>query len=74
MRTGRVWGTWRAGFIPVHREVVAVSRDDARKIRRAYRRLSRRRGNDRAGRTTAFVRHENVLRLLAFLGYRDEDR
>ncbi|MDP9437147.1 MAG: hypothetical protein M3P49_00115 [Actinomycetota bacterium] len=74
LRTGRVWGTWRAGLLPVHPETAAVSRDDAFKIRRAYRRLSRRRGNNRAIRTTVFVRYENVVRLLESLGYRPEDR
>lgn len=75
LRLGRIWGTWRADALPVlPPQVVEVSRDDAVKIRRAYRRLSRRRGNDRAIRTIVFVRHQTTARLLRYLGYRPEDR
>lgn len=70
--TGRVWGAWREGLLPVRPELVAVSLKDAYRIRRIYRRLARRRGTARLNRTTVFVRHENVRRLLAFLGYRLE--
>jgi len=70
--TGRVWGAWREGLLPVRPELVAVSLEDAYRIKRVYRRLARRRGTARLNRTTVFVRHENVRRLLAFLGYRLE--
>ena len=70
-KTGRIWGTWRAESLPVlPPEVVAVSRADAHRIRRAYRRLARRRGNNRAARTIVFVPYEDVVKLLRFLGYR----
>ena len=44
---------------------------DAYRIRRVYRRLARGEGSLR--RLTVFVRHENVVRLLEFLGYRQEE-
>jgi hypothetical protein len=34
-----------------------------------YRKLARRKGSSYLRRITVFVRHENVLRLLKFLGY-----
>jgi hypothetical protein len=38
-----------------------------------YRRLAKMRGRGHLHRLTVFVRHENVLRLLEFLGYRQEE-
>ncbi len=73
LQTGRVWGVWNEGFLPVQWETVEVGLRDAYKIRRVYRKLARRRrGGGRLHRTTVFVRHENVVRLLEFLGYRFE--
>ena len=46
---------------------------DAYRIRRIYRRLAKIRGRGHLHRLTVFVRHENVLRLLEFLGYRQEE-
>jgi len=54
-------------------ETVKVSLKDAYKIRRIYRRLARLRGRGHLPRLTVFVRHENVVRLLEFLGYRQEE-
>jgi hypothetical protein len=51
---------------------VKVSLKDAYKIRRIYRRLAKMRGSGHLRRLTVFVRYENVLRLLEFLGYRVE--
>ena len=45
---------------------------DAFRIRRSYRKLARRKGSGPLHRMMVFVRHENVLRLLEFLGYRLE--
>ena len=70
--TGRVWGCWKEGLLPVRPEEVEVSLNDAYKIRRAYRRLAKRRGMGNLNRTTVFVRHKNVVRLLEFLGHRLE--
>jgi hypothetical protein len=42
---------------------------DAFKIRRIYRKLARRKGSGSLHSMTVFVRHENVVRLLKFLGY-----
>jgi hypothetical protein len=42
---------------------------DAFKIRRIYRKLAKRKDSSSPRRITVFVRHENVLRLLEFLGY-----
>jgi hypothetical protein len=54
-------------------ETVKVSFKDAYKIRRIYRRLAKMRGRGNLRRLTVFVRHENVVRLLKFLGYHQEE-
>ena len=46
-----------------------MSLRDAFRIRRIYRKLARRKGIGSLHCITVFVRHENVLRLLEFLGY-----
>jgi hypothetical protein len=69
LRTGRIWGVWNEQLLPVRWETVEVSLRDAYKIRRIYRKLTRRKGSGSLRRMTVFVRHENVVRLLAFLGY-----
>jgi len=53
-------------------ETVKVSLKDAFRIRRIYRRLAKMRGRGLLHRLTVFVRYENVVRLLEFLGYRQE--
>jgi hypothetical protein len=63
---------WRIPGIPL-RETVKVSLKDAYTIRRVYRRLAKMRGRGHLRRLTVFIRHENVLRLLEFLGYRQEE-
>src|SRR5919112_5721782 len=70
---GRIWGVWNEEMLPVQWETVKVSRKDAYRIRRVYRRLAKMRGRGHLHRLTVFVRHENVLRLLEFLGYRQEE-
>jgi hypothetical protein len=60
-------------FLPVRRETVKVSLEDAYRIRRIYRKLAKMRGRGHLRRFTVFVRHENVVRLLEFLGYRQEE-
>ena len=50
-----------------------VSLKDAYRIRRVYRRLAKMRGKGNLHRLTVFVRHENVVRLLEFLGYRQDE-
>ncbi len=47
-----------------------MSLKEAYRIRRVYRRLAKMRGRGRLQRLTVFVRYENVVRLLEFLGYR----
>jgi hypothetical protein len=69
LRTGRIWGIWNEGLLPVRWETVEVGLRDAYKIRRIYRKLARRKGGGSLYRITVFVRYENVLRLLEFLGY-----
>jgi hypothetical protein len=71
-RTGRVWGVWSGHLLPVRWETVEVALRDAFRIRRAYRKLARRKASDPPRRITVFVRHENVVRLLGYLGYRLE--
>jgi hypothetical protein len=72
LETGRIWGVWNKDLLPVRWQEVEVSLRDAYKIRRIYRKLARRKGSGSLRRITVFVRHENVVRLLDFLGYRLE--
>jgi hypothetical protein len=60
---------WNPKLLPVRWETVQVSLRDAFRIRRIYRKLARRKGSGSLRRITVFVRHENVVRLLGFLGY-----
>jgi hypothetical protein len=69
LETGRIWGVWNENLLPVRWETVEVSLRDAFRIRRIYRKLARRNGSGFLRRITVFVRYENVLRLLQFLGY-----
>ena len=69
LQTGRIWGVWNEELLPVQWETVQVSLRDAYRIRRIYRKLARRKGSGSLRRITVFVRHENVVRLLEFLGY-----
>jgi hypothetical protein len=72
LQTGRIWGIWNERLLPVRWETVEVSLRDAFTIRRIYRKLAKRKGSGSLRRITVFVRHENVVRLLEFLGYRVE--
>ena len=49
-------------------ERVRVSLKDAYRIRRIYRKLAKMRGRGHLRSLTVFIRHENVVRLLEFLG------
>ncbi len=69
LQTGRIWVIWNEKLLPVRWETVQVSLRDAFKIRRVYRRLAKRNGSGTLRGITVFVRYENVLRLLEFLGY-----
>jgi hypothetical protein len=69
LQTGRIWGVWNENLLPVRWETVEVSLRDAFRIRRIYRKLAERPGSGSLRRITVFVRHENVVRLLKFLGY-----
>ena len=69
LKTGRIWGIWNENLLPIQWETVEVSLRDAFKIRRIYRKLAKRNGSDSLHRIAVFVRHENVVRLLEFLGY-----
>lgn len=73
VETGRVWGVWHEEMLPVKWETVGVSLKDAHKIRRIYRRLAKMKGKGHLHRLTVFIRYENVVRLLEFLGYRQEE-
>jgi hypothetical protein len=72
LETGRIWGVWNEELLPVRWETVQVSLRDAFKIRRIYRKLAKRNGSGSLRRITVFIRHENVVRLLEFLGYQLE--
>jgi hypothetical protein len=69
LQTGRIWGMWNENLLPVRWEKVEVSLRDAFRIRRIYRKLAKRKGSGSLRRITVFVRHENVVRLLEYLGY-----
>ena len=69
LQTGRIWGVWNEELLPVQWETVKVSLRDAFRIRRIYRKLAKRKGSGSLRCITVFVRHENVVRLLEFLGY-----
>ena len=73
VQTGRVWGVWSEEMLPVRWETVKVSLKDAYKIRRVYRRLAKMRGRGSLCSLTVFIRHDNVVRLLEFLEYRQEE-
>jgi hypothetical protein len=68
-QTGRIWGRWNEDLVPVRWKTVQVSLQDAHRIRRVYRKLAKRKGSGGLRRLTVFVRYENVVRLLEFLGY-----
>src|SRR5918995_899355 len=72
LQTGRIWGIWNEDYLPVQWETVEVSLQDAFMIRRIYRKLARRKGSGSLRPISVFVRHENVVRLLEFLGYQFE--
>ena|SRR5215213_1930269 len=72
LNTGRIWGIWNPKLLPVRWETIEVTLEDAFRIRRIYRRLMKGKGSGSRRRTTVFVRHENVVRLLEFLGYQLE--
>ncbi len=69
MQMGRIWGMWNKELLSVQWETVETSLRDAFRIRRIYRKLARRKGSGSLRRITVFVRYENVVRLLEFLGY-----
>jgi hypothetical protein len=72
LQTGRIWGIWNEQLLPVRWEKVEVSLRDAFRIRRIYRKLARRKGSSSLSRIKVFVKYENVVRLLEFLGYQLE--
>ena len=59
-------------MLPVKWETVRASLN-AYRIRRIYRKLAKMKGRGHLRRLTVFVRHENVVRLLEFLGYPQEE-
>jgi hypothetical protein len=73
VETGRVWGVWNEEMLPIRWETVKVSLKDAYRIRRWYRRLAKMRGRGHLRNLTVFIQHENVVRLLEYLGYRQDE-
>jgi hypothetical protein len=69
LQTGRIWGIWNKELLPIRWETAEVSLRDAFRIRRIYRKLAKRKGSGSLRCMTVFIRHENVVRLLEFLGY-----
>jgi hypothetical protein len=69
LQTGRIWGIWNKELLPIRWETTKVGLKDAFRLRRTYRKLAKRKGSASLHSITVFVRHENVVRLLEFLGY-----
>jgi hypothetical protein len=59
--------------LPLRWENTKVSLKDAYRIRRWFRRLAEMRARGALRSLTVFIRHENVLGLLEFLGYRQDE-
>jgi hypothetical protein len=59
--------------LPVRSETFRVSLKDAYRIKRIYKKLAKMRGTGSLRRVTVFIRHENVVRLLEYLGYPQEE-
>jgi hypothetical protein len=72
LQIGRIWGVWNKELLPIRWETAEISVRDAFRIRRIYRKLAKRKCSGSLRRMTVFVRHENVVRLLEFLGYQLE--
>ncbi len=64
---GRPWEMWNKHLLPVRWETTKISLHEAYKIRRVYRRLQKKRGTGTLRKVQAFVRHENVAKLLELL-------
>ena len=60
-------------MLPVQWETVKVSFKDTYSIRRIYRRLAKTGGRGHLRNLTVFVPYENVIGLLEFLGYRQQE-
>lgn len=69
VETGRIWGVWNKELLPIKWETVRVRLKDAFKVRRIFRRLAGIRSSSSLCCLTVFIRYENVIRLLDFLGY-----
>jgi hypothetical protein len=72
VETGRVWAVWNEELLPIQWETVQVALRDAYRIWRIFRKLARIRSTGPLRRLTVFVRYENVVRSLGFLGYQLE--
>jgi hypothetical protein len=70
---GQGLGVRNEEMLPVRWETVKISLKDAYRIRRIYRRLAKMRGRGSLRCLRVFIQHENVVRLLVFLGYRQEE-
>jgi hypothetical protein len=65
---GKTWGVWGRNQIPVHWETVRITIKEAYKLRRILRRLSGLRGSAPLRTLHVFVRYENIVRLLSWMG------
>jgi hypothetical protein len=69
LEMGRIWGVWNEKLLPIEWETIKVTLRDAYRVSRIFRKLARRKGTGSLRRITVFVRYENVIRYLEFLGY-----
>jgi hypothetical protein len=67
VQTGKIWNVWNKKLLPIRWETQKVSLEDAYQVRRVFRRLQRKKGTGSLRTVQVFLRHENLVRLLAFL-------
>jgi hypothetical protein len=65
---GRLWGVRGRKRIPVDWETERIGLKEAIRLRRIFRRLSGRRGGGHLRPLHVFIRYENVVRLLSWMG------
>jgi hypothetical protein len=67
VQTGKIWNVWNKKLLRPQWETTEVSREEAYRIRRVFRRLARKRGTGPRRKVQVFIRHETVAKLLECL-------
>jgi len=63
--TGRLWGVWYRGLLPIYVESYRISMRSFFRMRRVFRRLSGQRSSHRITAASCFVDHSTVRRMLS---------